>query len=409
MKKLPFLMLIVVVLISMTSCTSKNTAVNNGNRYFLEPIPFKYEKDGKWGFIDFNGKIVIEPRYKNKPTYFQDGYAQISDDTVHYYINISGDTIGSHYFRGYLFNDGLALTVDKDGKIFFIDEKGNIKFRADTLLNDEFYSCGSFSCNRAIVRIRSQLYGYMNKSGEVVIEPKYTSVRNFSENLAYVELKNEETDRMEKMIIDTAGNTVKKLNESLEWIEPFREGKAAYKDSSGCGYLDTEGEIIIQPKKKWQDLTNFVNGYAAYKSGGDWGVIDSTGSKILSSVYERPPLFYNGRAIISENDRYSLINLEGKKVFDHYYDHIAYPLFDSIYFAKDGKYYIMIDQNGEQLKTEEVYRIDLTSLFDYSSHTGYILIGEKYGISLHRLNDDSDEMKEYYSKLRGAFEMLYEN
>ncbi|MBN2764403.1 MAG: WG repeat-containing protein, partial [Bacteroidales bacterium] len=182
---------------------------------------------------------------------------------------------------------------------------------------------------------------------------------------------------------------------------------AAFKDSSGCGYINRKGDIVIRQQKDWDDLTSFINGYASYKCGGDWGVIDSTGKRILHAIYETPPLFYNGLAIIKENNKYGTINLKGNKVIQTQYHHIAYPFVGDRLYAKDGMYYIMIDKTGKQIDTREIYRIDLVSALQSSFTTGYIVIGEKLGISLSDVNSASSNFENLRSLLNKELTRLY--
>jgi len=407
MKTTP-LLFVIIISVLLSDC-SQEVSINNGNKYFLESVSFQLEENGDWGFADFNGQVLIEPRYENRPTSFKNGFAIIKDDTVYYYIDTAGDTIGSHYYFANLFNNNRALIKDKKGELFFINENGEIAFNVDTIAKDELQSCSNFNCELALFRTSDKKHGYFNPEGEIVIDPKYSKAEDFSEDIAYVELTNEEDNSVEKMLINTEDNIIKKFDESLEWMLKFNEGKAAFKDSSGCGYIDIQGELAINPRKEWEDLTSFINGYAAYKYGGDWGVIDSTGAKVLSSVYERPPFFYNGLAIIKENDMYGVIDLIGNKIIEPAYDHIAFPCFNNKFLAKDGKYYLVLDTEGVQLNEEEYYRIDLLSAFQYSLTTGYMLVGERVGISINRLETTSIDMEEFLKELRDEYSKLFYN
>jgi hypothetical protein len=403
-----FYIFLIVISIFVSGC-SKNISKNNGNRYSLEPLPFKYSEDGNWGFIDLNGNVIIEPAFKNRPGFFQNGFGIISDDTVSYYINAKGDTIGSYYYDASAFSDKRALIKDKKSEWFFIDESGTIVFKVDTVAKSQLRQCRSFNDGLALFLTSDNKFGYLNTSGNIAIEPKYSSANDFSEELAYVELKNDTNNKVEKFLINTKGEVVKNLDESLKWINPFNEGRAAFKDSSGCGYMNRRGEIVIKQQRNRDDLSNFINGYASYMCGGDWGVIDSTGKKVLSAVYEIPPFFYNGLAIIKENDRYGVINLKGKKVIECLYNHIAYPLIGDRYYVKDGKYYLMFDKTGKQINEQEIYRIDLVSALLYSFKTGYVVIGEKLGISVSNLSNQSSILDEMRTNLNNELIKIYNN
>lgn len=406
MKHIPILLFTILVIVS--GC-KETTYLNNGNKYPLEPLPFKYVEDGKWGFIDANGNIKLETNFKNKPESFQNGFAIISNDTVFYYINAKGDTIGTYYFGANSFSDNRALVRNKDSELFFIDETGTIIFKVDTIAKNQLRQCRSFHDGLSLFITHDLKYGFMDKSGKVVIKPKYTSADDFSENISYAEIKNDTNNKVQRLLIDKQGNVIKELDESTKWITPFNEGRAAFKDSSGCGYLNKKGEVLIKQQKKWQDLTNFVNGYASYMRGGSWGVIDSTGKSILNAIYEMPPLFYNGLAIIKENDKYGVINLKGEKIIDCLYDHIAYPMMDSCFFAKNGKYYLMIDKTGKQINDQELFRIDLVQALVNGFKTGYIVVGEKMGISYGKLTTASSDENEMMSSLNAEARKLYNN
>jgi hypothetical protein len=403
-----FLLMLLAAISIIASGCSGSISETNGNRYTIEPLPFQYEEDGKWGFIDLNGNVIIGSTFKNKPNCFQHGFAIISDDTVSYYINTKGDTIGTYYYSANPFNDNRALIKDKKRDLYFIDTNGDIVFQVDTVAKNSLVQCGSFKNGFAIFITSENKLGYLDTNGNVAISPKYSTANEFADGLAYVEMKNDTNDKVEKLLIDTKGAIVKKFDESLVWVSPFNEGKSAFKDSAGCGFMNTKGEIIIKQQKAWLDLSNFINGYASYKCCGDWGVIDSTGKKVLNAVYEMPPFFYNGLAIIKENDKYGVINLKGKKVIPCLYHHIAYPSIGDRFYIQDGKYYLMFDKKGKQISEQEINKIDLVSALLHSFKTGYVIIGEKLGISLSDIGNPS-VMAQIRTSLNDELVKLYNN
>ena len=47
---------------------------------------FAFEKDGKWGFADYKGNVVIEPQYEEAKA-FSNGYAGVKKDGKWGFIN----------------------------------------------------------------------------------------------------------------------------------------------------------------------------------------------------------------------------------------------------------------------------------------------------------------------------------
>ena len=106
---------------------------------FSEGLAWVCNKDGKFGYIDKTGKVVIPFRYEaaydenselyyQQPCYdFHDGLARICDKTTekYGYIDREGNEVFSCQF-GYAedIKEGVAL-VERDGQYGFIDAKGN--------------------------------------------------------------------------------------------------------------------------------------------------------------------------------------------------------------------------------------------------------------------------------------------
>jgi len=102
--------------------------------------------DGKDGFIDKTGKIIINPQFD---------YADF-------------------------FEEGLAR-VRIGGKYGFIDKTGKI------VSNPQFDDAGVFREGLARVRIGGK-WGYIDKTGKIVIEPQFYYAGFFHEGLAEVEI-----------------------------------------------------------------------------------------------------------------------------------------------------------------------------------------------------------------------------
>ena len=97
--------------------------------------------DGKWGYTNAKGELVIDAKYN----------------------------------MAYAFYEGLALVTDDPNKLFwkYIDTNGN------QAIDDQYGKAGNFSMGLAMVMIAGKC-GYINKKGEIVIEPQYQFARAFA-------------------------------------------------------------------------------------------------------------------------------------------------------------------------------------------------------------------------------------
>ena len=112
------------------------------------------EKNSKWNLLDIEGNLLIEENYDS----------------------IKSDEKGIVYINERLF-------VEKDQKYYLIDNKGK------NIVEDSFDDAKIFNGEGyAAVKIGSK-WGFINKDGEVVIEPMYEDARSFSNGYAAV-LKN---------------------------------------------------------------------------------------------------------------------------------------------------------------------------------------------------------------------------
>lgn len=152
----------------------------------------EYEEGKGWvGYMKADGTWLIKPRFYTA-TYFDDGMARVSDETGEYYIDKTGKRLAVKppecIKSGTYFFEGLALSYSEKEKRYdgFIDEKCEYAFRLPPEIKAENTH---FSEGLASVYKESggkKLYGFIDKTGKVVIPFKFEQVSIFSENLAGV-------------------------------------------------------------------------------------------------------------------------------------------------------------------------------------------------------------------------------
>lgn len=250
------LMLIALALVCV-SCNSKLF-----NKEELELIPVQLS--GDWGYINLEGKYVINPQFSVACCFTKEGLAAVCDKTGKWgYINQKGKYVMQPSFKAATsFNEGLALVVSEGEHIKCIDTKGEVRF----VLPQAEVALG-FSEGRCLYMNKEGKYGYANDMGKTVINADYESAGIFSEGLAAVQ-----KDGMWGFI-DKDGNVV--IHPQFDEVGAFTEGLAFFRRGDRWGYIDKNGSYAINPQL--ESCTNFSEGLAAFYQDYKTGYINKEG------------------------------------------------------------------------------------------------------------------------------------
>jgi hypothetical protein len=139
---------------------------------------FPITVDGRQGFIDHQGRVVIEPRYKFLWG-FSEGLASVWVDKKAGYINTRGEVLIKPRFRyARNFSEGFAGVETENGWTF-IDRAGQ------PITGETFEAVHNFSDGVAPVQVAG-VWGYINRTGAFVIPPQYRLAWPFSNGRAIV-------------------------------------------------------------------------------------------------------------------------------------------------------------------------------------------------------------------------------
>lgn len=152
------------------------------------------KKDGKWGLIDKKGSVVVDFIY-DQISWFSEGLASVNIDYKHGFIDAKGNLIvDCIYDNAFDFEDGVAA-VEKDGKWGLIDKKGSV------VVDFIYDNTRSFSDGVASFK-KDGKWGLIDKKGTVIVDFIYDDEIEFCGGLAKVEKDGKEFK------IDTKGNVV---------------------------------------------------------------------------------------------------------------------------------------------------------------------------------------------------------
>lgn len=243
-------------------------------RYSISNDFRKSLKGVRWGFIDGQGKAVVEPRFEEAgdPA---DGVTPVQENGKWGWFDQKGAYIDAQLSGPVEFREGLA-SFKREGKAGFIDA-----------------------------------------AGKIAIEPQWDAAHNFNEGLASV------TQNGKDGFIDKTGKIV--ITPRWEQAGEFHDALAGVKEKGKWGYIDRTGKIVI--KAEWDDSTTFSDGFAVVFRGGKGGVIDKQGKVVVPvesetimpcSVFVDPLLQYDGvpESTRQKNEKSVCLDKGGKILVD---------------------------------------------------------------------------------------------
>lgn len=159
--------------------------------------PFRTEgPDGKWGYINGDGTVIIKPAYRRAGD-FVAGRARVTTSEKTGYINEAGKwvfTLPDGWSATRPFSEGLAGFSVGDiysGKWGYFDRNGNI------VVQPKYDRIGDFVQGLARVNLGAQWefpgtwqggkWGFIDKNGRVAIPIEFNHASDFSGELAHVE------------------------------------------------------------------------------------------------------------------------------------------------------------------------------------------------------------------------------
>ena len=285
--------------------------------------------DGKWGFIDESGKIVIEPQFEGVDIFRDNGLCTFSKDGKYGLINEKGRVIVDPIYDSIIFegefddwrgpfeDNGFGLAaVCKDGKWGLINTKGTVIAKP---AYDYFFSFGS---NQLAVVEKDGKFGYINEQGAVVIACQFDSAYTFTGN---------------GFAIVSMDKKFGFINEKGEYIiEPqyvdvrtfADDGLAAVKVDGKWGFINTKGEYVLAPQ--YEDTDGFnASGIAAVKVDGKWGIINEPGQYVIqpeyAEIYFVPTKVSEAFMVRKPDGLYGMINSAGDQMVAQNYSYLTLP------------------------------------------------------------------------------------
>jgi hypothetical protein len=270
----------------------------------------RVEVDGKVGFIDKSGKYVIEPALDSADS-FSEGLARVHGAQGYGFIDRKGVwVIPSQFVSAESFSEGLAFVVStKVGirGVGFIDKTGAFAFPPRP-----YDTAESFHGGLAAFKVGGK-WGFLDRTGRVVSEPRFDEVRTAREGMAAVK----EGGKWGYM--DAAGRLA--IEPAWEVAFDFHDGLAHVRREGKTVFIDKTGRVALTGK--WDLATWHLDGLAAIRLDGKWGFIDRTGKTVIEPQFEDTVGFAEGLAPVKRDHKWGYIDTQGHVVIEPAFDGAA--------------------------------------------------------------------------------------
>lgn len=385
-----------------------------------EKSVLKYKKDGKYGLIDYTGKVITKPIYEEIDNLlYKEGELLVKQDGKYGVINIKGVTLlkpeyDSIACDGYYNNDSrygkdgyiVSVKTDEGYRYGYIDYTGklllkmeyndiyrinNIKESEDIylvtqrngqsglmkndrqILNNQYQSIEFDDQTELLILEKNKKYGISKLSGTSILGIDYTSI-TIEGIYIYADKDNQST------IYDLNGNkqsTIKFKN--IIDIEN-QDAKITVDINGKYGMIDENGKIIVSNKYYYLEQL-FDKYFIAVAEEGKVGIIDNRDDEILPINYDVIQRIGNTNLIeaynkttgileIYDNTITKLANLENATMQqeDNYIK--LYSDTDTIYLGLDGKEI----KNTEVFPNNELYAVKQNGKWGFADKSGNIKV-----------------------------------
>ena len=286
-----------------------------------EKSVFKFQKDGKYGLINTNGKVIVKNEYESiENLQLCEGLFLVEQNSKYGIINLKGTVVITPSYDN-IISDGYY--TEKDGykkSGFIVSNKTDDGYR----------------------------YGYITNTGKTYLSTSYNSVARVWKN---------DTDKDVYLVASQGGkyglyknkkNTISEEYQSIEFDE--NNHLLIIEKNKKYGAASLEGKIIIEPENTELEIKGI---YIYAKQSLENKVYDLDGNKINISfnkaIYETENENYR-IATLENNDvtYYGIVEKNGNTLVNEKYQYIEYA-FGTYFIAKnDEGNFGIISSNGKE-------------------------------------------------------------
>jgi hypothetical protein len=280
--------------------------------YSLSNSLIKVKRNGLYGFLDTLGKITIPLQYTEAEN-FTNNFSVVRKENSPYYgiINTKGewvirpivDSIQSLQNQLFFFKD--------NGEWGVFDHEGIEHFKGSTL-DYQILSNGLI-----LLKNKNNKIGLLNQQGKLWMDAIADSIKFIENNDIQVFIGNE------NFWLDVRTDSIpspKHLKNST-LSGKFKNGLSPAQFNQLWGITDVWGRWHISPR--YDSIKHPSGGYVPIKIGDFWGYLDENENIAVQPRYTYAGDFQQKRAIVGLNQKFALINENGRWILPMNYEEIT--------------------------------------------------------------------------------------
>lgn len=224
---------------------------------------------------------------------------------------------------------------------------------------------------------KGEKWGYIDRTGKVIIDFKYDDAEEFNNGIALVEKDGK------NICINNNGKTV--INLEYKYIGERDEGLIPVEKDGKCGFIDKTGKLVID--YNYDSVLCFSEGLAYVEKEGKYGYIDRVGKVIIDFEYDYAEEFSEGLAKVAINGKYRYIDKANRVVIDLEDNNTRY-FHEGFTSIEKGDKYGFIDKTGKLAISckydyaadfsEGIASVEKDRKYGYIDKTGELVIGFEY-------------------------------
>lgn len=358
------LAMLVMVFSVMASCGNRN--VNST----VTHVPVQMKVDGNWSLLDLEtGAILFEGEFKEAPSIVTEGVFTTHNEKGEYYFHKienekSYKQIAGPFKSASLMNQGVAMVCKSESYISAIDKNGDELFTLEP--QEGFVIKRVGQCFDGLIKIQDEndLWGFIDRSGKVVIKPQFDFVDDFVGGFARATIHTDDKNKI--VIINKSGEIESEIENG--YVGHVVNGMVAYSDEKDEFGVMTVGEKLekkIKASSKFESI-NIQGDDIFYSSDNSWGLLNDKGEVVVRAKYESltrldaETLF--GLKVDGDDLEFVILNNSGDELKKDELEDLGKGAFNlnsnGRILLKDGKEYELINSKGEKIGDNPVKNWD---------------------------------------------------